>query len=784
MECKKSLLLLRILAAALLVSIVSVAVLAVEDDPDPNSPTPVVLSFSTSTRALAVNAGASKRVDLAKIPEQAFALDSRIVLFVANLSLMQGEGANAFRVYAQDSNGHYFRFPVVAIEPVTDRGARGMYAVTVQLTDDIGYWPQLSANGDVLLQLTWRGLGSNRVRLGVGQIGGGPPDDAGAIATPPSAVAKAAKRAGGENPEYVGYRWSGDRMRFLEQATFGPNQALDSRVRRIGLRTWLNEQLAAQYPDPTGNCTTYPTVSDPLAYPCQPLKTENMGDDDCDGDTTIPDVPVTCYRDTYSMYQPSTWFFRQAYYGDAQLRHRVAWALSQIWVTSANDIQQGRYMVEWHKVLSRNAFGNYRTLMREMTLDPTMGEYLSMVLSTRNNPNENYAREVMQLFTVGLFLLNQDGTLKLDGQGQPIPTYDQNGVNNLTKVFTGWSRCNNQVNPACVHAATGIQNYIDPMIIQNRNNVDLTAKTLLTWPADPNFPPNNTNIPACTGCTGTAVDTYASVSMDEALDNMFNHPNTGPFVCRTLIQHLVTSDPTPAYVGRVTAVFNNNGFGVRGDLQAVVKAILLDPEARGDVKTDPFYGKLREPVQFATNLLRTFNVRSADGSTQSDGFIASSGGVGPSGRAEFNGMAQVPFFAPTVFNFYPPGYIVPGTTMNGPEFAILTTGTSIQRTNFINRFVYTAIPIPVSQPNAPNGTSLDFSDLQALEGSDTTNSLLLDELSHRMLHNTMSAQMKTTISTACNAVNLSNPPTPEQLLNRVRMAVYLVGTSSQYQVQR
>jgi len=128
--------------------------------------------------------------------------------------------------------------------------------------------------------------------------------------------------------------------------------------------------------------------------------------------------------------------------------------------------------------------------------------------------------------------------------------------------------------------------------------------------------------------------------------------------------------------------------------------------------------------------------------------------------------------------------VVPGTSMNGPEFALLTTGTSVQRTNFMNRFVYTAIPIPVSMPNIPNGTSLDFSDLQALEGQDTSNGLVLDELNRRMLHGTMSPQMKTTISTACNAVTLSTPPTGEQLLNRVRMAVYLVGSSSQFQVQR
>jgi uncharacterized protein (DUF1800 family) len=754
MESRRSLSLLRFLAALLMASFCTVAAVAL-DDPDPNSPTPVLLSYSTSTRALAVSEGASRRVDLSAIPERPFPPNSRVVLFVANLSLMPGEGANAFRVYAQDSQGHFYRFPVVSIEPYSSRhGARGMYAITVQLTDAIGYWAPPDANGDVLVQVTWRGLGSNRVRLGLGRTGGGPADDAGAMPTPPDPAA-AKKIAGGGEPDYVGYRWSGDRMRFLEQASFGPNPALDSRVRRIGLRTWLAEQFSAPYP-------TNP-------YPNFPLRSDNR-EDTITGCGMFSGAEFQlCIRDHYSMYQPQTWFFREAFYGDAQLRHRVAWSLGQIWVTSGFDIQQGRHMVEYHKILSNNAFGNYRTLMQQMTLNPTMGEYLSMRLSTRNNPNENYAREIMQLFTIGLFLLNQDGTLKLDGEGNPIPTYDQNGVNNLTKVFTGWNFCNNAANPLCGNFLAGTQNYIDPMVL-NRNNHDLTAKTLLTWPADPNFPPNNTDIPACTGCTGTQIDAYAAASMNQALDNMFNHPNVGPFVSRILIQHLVTSDPTPAYVGRVAAVFNNNGSGVRGDLTAVVKAILLDPEARGDAKTDPFYGKLREPVQWATNILRTFNVRSADGASLSDGFIT--------GRAQFNGMAQVPFLAPTVFNYFPPDYIVPGTTMNGPEFAILTTGTSIQRANFGNLVAFTTPIVPGATVNSPNGTSVDYSDLQALAAADTTGNLLVDELNRRMLHSTMSAQMKSTILTAVTAYSAADT------LNRARQAVYLIATSSQYQVQR
>jgi hypothetical protein len=242
-----------------------------------------------------------------------------------------------------------------------------------------------------------------------------------------------------------------------------------------------------------------------------------------------------------------------------------------------------------------------------------------------------------------------------------------------------------------------------------------------------------------------------------------------------MIQHLVTSDPTPAYVGRVSAVFNAR----RSDpnqMREVIRSILLDPEARGDVKTDPNYGKLREPVQLATNLLRTFNVRSADGLGLSDGFLT--------GRGEFNGMGQIPLRSPTVFNYYPPDYIVPGTSMPGPEFALMTTGTSIQRANFMNRFVFTAIPVPVSVPDAPTGTSIDLSDLQALVAADPTSNRLLDELNQRMMHGTMSPAMRSTILTAVNSIAVSAPPTAAQTLSRARQAVYLIATSSQYQVQR
>src|SRR5438552_4185175 len=214
---------------------------------------------------------------------------------------------------------------------------------------------------------------------------------------------------------------------------------------------------------------------------------------------------------------------KYALYGDAQLRHRVAWALQQLLVTSGVDVQQSRHMVEYHKVLSANAFGNFRTLMGQVTLHPTMGDYLSMALSTKNNPNENYAREIMQLFTVGLFMLNPDGTLQLDGSGNPIPTYDQNNVNNLTKVFTGWTFC--QTAGTCPNVTVGTVNYIDPMLL-NTNNHDLTAKTLLSYPGS-----TTTNIAACANCnTASNITTYANNSMNQPLDNIYNHPNVGPLV--------------------------------------------------------------------------------------------------------------------------------------------------------------------------------------------------------------------------------------------------------------
>jgi uncharacterized protein (DUF1800 family) len=750
---------LRLLAASLVVCAWSAMAFA-QDDPDPNSPSPILLTQNGSYRVITNQyAGIqTNRVD------EVFEPNDVVTLYVKNVPLMKDEGASSFRTFVVDRNGTHYRFPVIDLQPA--QGPRGTYVLTVKLTDEFGFNAPPTADGDIAIAVTWRGMISNFGKLGLGQTGGDIDPMIAALTAntspappPPPIETKGTTRTLGSKkgapslvqaPNYVGYRWSGDRTRFMEQAAFGPERGLDNRIRRIGLRTWLAEQFAASYP-------TFP-------YPNQPLK-PGTPPADCDGSSSTADVPATCYRDTYTMYPLQTWFMQEALYGNAQLRHRVAWALSQIWVNSGVGIQQSRQMVEYHKILSNNAFGNFRTLMGQMTLNPTMGDYLDMNRSTKNNPNENYAREIMQLFTIGLFMLNQDGTQQLDGTGNPIATYDQNGVNNLTKVLTGWVNCNS----GCANSAVGIVNYIDPMVLVTGNH-DTSAKTLLSYPGS-----TTTNIAACSNCTNaTNITTYANNSMNQALDNIFNHPNVGPFIGKQLIQQLVTSDPTPAYVSRVAAVFNDNGFGVRGDMKAVVTAILLDPEARGDNKTDPDYGKLREPVQLATNILRHFNVRSAAGTGQSDGVLT--------GRSEFTGMGQLPFMSPTVFNYFPPDYIIPETTVLGPEFALMTTGTTIQRANFVNRlaFISPAVPVSANTNNggSPLGTSLDFSDLQALSAADASGGQLVDELDRRMMHSTMSAQMRSTILTAVTNISSADP------LNRSRQAVYLVATSSQYQVQR
>ncbi len=683
---------------------------------------PILISQPDSTRALTAKS-TRKGYDFSPQLFQA-GKNTRITVFVTNLSLLPDEGANAFRVDAQDARGYRYPLQIVSFEPTAERP--WVYALTVKLHN------AMENVGDVLVRANWRGVSSNRVRVSVGFESQKPNDDAGSVPTPMPEKPPTT----GEVQNFGSLPWAGDRVRFMEQATFGANPTLEMRLRRVGISTWINEQTEEKRD--AGGAIRYST----FPYPNLPPQPTN--------------IPTTCtgncLRDNYSMYPLQNWFFREALYGeDQQLRRRVSWALSQIWVVSGRETVQPSGMLPYIRTLDRNAFSNYRDLMREMTLNPAMGNYLDMAISTRQNPNENYAREILQLFSIGLYMLDQDGTIQRDGQGNPLATYTQAEVNGFTKVFTGWTFCGQ----GCPNSQSGIRNLRDPMVL-NAANHDTTEKQILNYPGAVSI------IPA--GLT-------PEQDLEMALDNVFYHPNVAPFIGKILIQQLVTSNPTPAYVGRISAVFNDNGQGIRGDLKAVVRAILTDPEARGNLKTDPDYGHLREPVLFVTNILRPANPTAnlnASGTcnNQSDGVLNGSTLV----------LDQDVFNPPSVFNYYPLDYTLQNTNLHAPEFGIFSTGTALKRPNFVNQMIFGAGIARTG--DAPCGTKIDLSRWQSLASSDASGALLVNTINTEILHGSMSPQVRGHILTAVQAV------APTDSLKRARTALYLVATSAQFQVQR
>lgn len=704
--------------------IVSISTLIAQDDPNPNSPAPQLLSGADRTRLLAVDEISSRGTtptfgrDVLSV-----GVNSRATIFVAKQPLHDGEMPGAFRVYLTRGDSKLHELSVDSIS----RTRNGDTALGITIFDRSGYRAQPTADGDYWIYVTWRGMASNALKIGLGRTGG---------ELRPISIRKSESTP---TDSLVGYRYSADRIRLMEQATFGPSAAVDQRIRRVGPRVWITEQFEEPYP--------YIPYPDPPQMPLNPP-----------ADCTAVSFPF-CFQERYTMVPLQQWFFREAAYSPAQLRLRTAWALGQIWVTSGVTTSQSSHAITYQKLLMDSAFGNYRKLMEDATLNSTMGNYLDMVRSTRTNPNENYPREILQLFSIGLFMLNQDGTLQLNGQGQPIPTFDQDDINDLSKVMTGWTFCNQA---GCNGAQPGIVNYKAPMTLTPANH-DLSAKTLLNYPGA-----TVTSIPACTDCTNdTAIRTYATNSLRTALDNIFNHPNVGPYIGKLMIQHMVTSDPSPAYVSRVAAAFNNNGLNVRGDMKSVVRAILLDPEARGDVKTAPRYGKLREPVQIMTALTRIFPAKAYNGFSQTDGGTFSLYGAQ---------MGQNPFNSPTVFNYFPPDHIIAGTTILAPEFDLLNTGTSVKRTNMLSVLIFDGFA--ANATDTLRGTSLDYSEYAPISSADETGGLLLDALNMQFLHGTLSPAHRNIILTAVQAVPASNPT------QRVKTAAYLLAASSQYQIQR
>jgi uncharacterized protein (DUF1800 family) len=719
---------------------------------------PVLVSDSSSTRAIALESVTLKAEPFPLTASVKFSNDTRtrICVFAQNLELLTGEGATSFTADVQDVAGKLYSLRVEFVAPVP--GYPGVSMLILRLADDLG------DAGDVLLRVNLHGVASNRVRVAIGHLGGGPADDAGAVATPIAGDATVAVPAATPNSYAdASFAAGADGIRFLEQATWGPSDTDLAHVRSVGYAAWLNEQFNTP-PQFAATQSDYPAFSlYPQFYPAAPAPP-------CDS-TTV------CFRDNYTLYPLQKQFFTNALTQSDQLRQRVAFALHQFIVVGG--VQLNGNETSWYapylQTIDRNAFGNFRTLLFDITLNPGMGEYLNMrgnsVVNRANpTPNENYAREIMQLFSIGVDTLNQDGTPVLDSQGNRLPSYDQATIANLARVFTGWDLAPNKVWSG--DGTTAVANYLDPMVpFGNVNRYDIAAKTLLT---DVNHA-SPVIVPACANCTGNTsavnlanTQAYAIASLNIAIDNLFNHPNTGPYVCMQMIHQLVTSNPSPAYVGRCAAAFANNGAGTRGDLKAVITAILLDLEARGDVKNAPEYGHLREPVLLMTHLLRTF-------AATSDGVLASTP------FSYTNDLGQNLFNPPTVFSYYPADYGLPGTNLFGPEFGLLDTSTTYKRANFVNTLFLgnSGNGIPPSGANRPAGTQVNHAAYQALAGSPQQ---LVDALNTRLMHGSMSAGMNANIVAAVNGITNANATT--QALQRTQTAIYLIATSSQYQVEK
>ena len=429
------------------------------------------------------------------------------------------------------------------------------------------------------------------------------------------------------------------------------------------------------------------------------------------------------------------------------LRQRVVLALSEICVVSVlgiNCLWRQFSIANYLDILEANAFGNYRTLLQQVSLSPAMGYYLTYCGSVKANPatgsepDENYAREVMQLFTIGLLALNTDGSVQTDANGVGIETYTQADVSGLARVFTGWNV-----------DTSGLTSPYPPdfqqrSLISTASHYETGSKTFL-----------GTTIPA---------NTPALAGLSIALDTLFNHPNLPPFIGKQLIQRLVTSNPSPAYIQRVSTVFSNNGSGVRGDMQAVIKAILLDSEARDNtIAASVSFGKLREPVVRFLNWARAYSAASPSG-VWSIGDLSDTAGR----------LCQSPMRSGSVFNFFQPGYVPPNTSLSAqalaaPEFQIANETSVAGYINFMQRVI---------TGTGAGDLTPDYTNLLSLAGNSAN---LLAEINQVLAGSQISATTLSTIQAALDTISVS---TAAGVLNRIHAALLLVLASPDYVVQK
>jgi len=521
--------------------------------------------------------------------------------------------------------------------------------------------------------------------------------------------------------------------RFLNQASYGATDASISQVRSSGYATWIDQQMVMAPPR---------SHQADLEARLAALRATN------------PTASLNANDFYYS-------YWEQAVTGPDQLRQRMKLALSEIFVVSLTDANvDTRGAGSYYDMLGANAFGNFRTLLEQVTLHPMMGVYLTWLgnqkedPATGRNPDENYAREVMQLMTIGLHQLNPDGTVKTDGSGRPLATYSADDISGLAKVFTGYSYYSPTPSNTTFRGGS--------------RNADATVRAMIPYPAF-----HSTSAKSFLGRTIPASATADPAGdLRIALDTLFNHPNVGPFIGRQLIQRLVTSNPSPAYVQRVAAVFDNNGAGVRGDMAAVVRAILLDAEARSaGTAAGLNYGKVREPVVRIANWARAFNATSASG----DWLIAST--------SANTSLGQSALTSPSVFNFFRPGYSPPNSRVGAaglvaPEFQIVDEVTVAGYLNTMQTTIDAGIGVTVAGAR-------DVRTSYAAETALATDAnALVDRVSLLLMNGAMSSRLRGRIVESVNAITVpaTNPATA--LSNRTKLAIYMTMASSEYLVQR
>jgi uncharacterized protein (DUF1800 family) len=511
--------------------------------------------------------------------------------------------------------------------------------------------------------------------------------------------------------------------RFAAQATFGMSYADIESLARQDKETWLDRQFNLP-------------ISDHLSIALDIVARRDAGE----FDEFEEDIEYLIYA------RRLAWWHRTVTANDV-LRQRIAFALSEIFVVSDsvdNLIVYPAALSDYYDTLLTHAFGNYRDLLGAVSLHPSMGIYLSHVNNRRSDaannifPDENYAREVMQLFSIGLFELNVDGSLKLNNNGDPIATYSNVEIREFAKIFTGLS-----FGGPGAFFGKQLPYFVEPMQMFDAQH-EPGSKNLL----------NGTVVPA--GQTGMQ-------DINAAIDNLFNHPNVGPFIGKQLIQRLVTSNPSPAYIERVARAFNGDTTGVRGDMRAVIRAVLLDPEATAAPPSMAGFGKLRAPVVRYASILRQFGANSADGFIANLGFF-------------LQGIAkQHPLSAPSVFNFYLPSHSPAGEIADAglvaPEFQITTSNSIVGVSNIVD-FVILADYV-TDAPEPFEQVSLDFQEYIDI-GADVD--ALLDRLDIVLTAGTMDSATRLAIKNTVS--NL------DDLNLRVRIAIYMILLSSDYAVRQ